>query len=180
MLVEELWSARIPVEPIGGSSAFGTSVLSWQRALRKGRNSKAVTARFLPHLLIRLLGIQQRRAKLLGLDAPQQIDVSVLKTATDQSGNGAAKEQQMLDRLSSEDKRVFLDLISKMSGDRGRAMGPGETTPDKAVFNFRCCPRPQAPNHERISSWPNTVAALPRNIAKVILPIILCATLNFQ
>jgi hypothetical protein len=97
----------------------------WREIERSGLDVKNVCA-----LVHSVLGIQQRRAKLLGLDAPQQIDVSVLKPAMDHSGNAASKEQQMLDRLSSEDKRAFLALISKMSGDRGRAMGASVTTPD--------------------------------------------------
>jgi hypothetical protein len=88
----------------------------WREIERSGLDVKNVCA-----LVHTILGIQQRRAKLLGLDAPQQIDVSVLKPAIDQNGNEAGKEQQMLDRLSLEDQRNFLDLLSKMQGD-GRSL----------------------------------------------------------
>jgi hypothetical protein len=88
----------------------------WREIERSGLECKNVCA-----LAYSMLSVQQRRAKLLGLDAPQQLDVSVLKPATDQKENDAQKQQQMLDRLSPEDKRHFLDLLSKMRGD-GRSL----------------------------------------------------------
>jgi DNA-directed RNA polymerase specialized sigma24 family protein len=97
----------------------------WRGFERSGLDVKNVCA-----LIHSALRIQQRRAKLLGLDAPQQIDVSVLKPAADQNANGAGKEQQMLDRLSPEDKRVFLDLMSKMSADNVHVADTNETSSD--------------------------------------------------
>jgi hypothetical protein len=88
----------------------------WPEIERSGLEVKNVCT-----LVHCVLSIQQRRAKLLGLDAPEQIAVSVLKPATDQKENDAQKQQQMLDRLSPEDKRHFLDLLSKMRGD-GRSL----------------------------------------------------------
>jgi hypothetical protein len=83
----------------------------WREIEKPGVEVKIVCA-----LVGQALRLQQRRAKLLGLDAPQQIDVSVLKPATDENEHAADEEQQMLDRLSAEDKRDFLALLSKMSG----------------------------------------------------------------
>jgi hypothetical protein len=87
----------------------------WREIEKPGVEVKIVCA-----LVGQALRVQQRRAKLLGLDAPQQIDVSVLKQATDENEQAAGKEQQMFDRLTPEDKRDFLALISKMSGDSKR------------------------------------------------------------
>jgi hypothetical protein len=95
----------------------------WREIERSGLDVKNVCA-----VVHSVLSIQQRRAKLLGLDAPQQIDVSVLKPAMDQNGNAASKEQKMLDRLSPEDKRTFLDLISKMSADSVRVADTNKTS----------------------------------------------------
>jgi hypothetical protein len=97
----------------------------WREIERSSVDVKNVCA-----LVHGVLSIQQRRAKLLGLDAPQQIDVSVLKPATDQNANGTGKEQQMLDRLSPADKRVFLDLISKMSADNVHVADTNKTSSD--------------------------------------------------
>ena len=81
----------------------------WREIEKSGVDVKNVC-----NLVHRMLGIQQRRAKLLGLDAPQQIDVSVLKPDTDDE-NAVRMEQQRLDCLSPEDKRALLALLSKMS-----------------------------------------------------------------
>jgi hypothetical protein len=85
----------------------------WRELERPGIEVKAVSL-----LTARLLDIQRRRAKLLGLDATQQIDVSVLKPDTDSNDRTICKEQAMIERLSPSEKRDFLALLSKMSEDR--------------------------------------------------------------
>jgi hypothetical protein len=82
----------------------------WREIEKPGVNVKIVC-----NLIGQALRVQQRRAKLLGLDAPQQIDVSVLKQACEDNEHATGKEKQMLNRLSPEDKRDLLALISKLS-----------------------------------------------------------------
>jgi len=82
----------------------------WREIEKSGIDVKHVTT-----VVHRMLGIQQRRARLLGLDAPQRIDMSILKPATDESAHAPGQEQQMIERLTAEEKRNFLALLSKMS-----------------------------------------------------------------
>jgi hypothetical protein len=87
----------------------------WREIEKPGVDVKIVC-----NLIGQALRVQQRRAKLLGLDAPQQIDVSVLKQASEDNEHAAGKEQEMLDCLSPEDKRELLALISKLSESTGK------------------------------------------------------------
>jgi hypothetical protein len=82
----------------------------WREMEKPGIDVKIVC-----NLVGQALRVQQRRAKLLGLDAPQQMDVRVLKQVSEDSEHADGKQQQMLERLSSEDKRDLLALISKLS-----------------------------------------------------------------
>ena len=82
-----------------------------------------VEVRSICALAQRLLGIQQRRAKLLGLDAPQQLDVSVLKPEID-NASSLRMEQQRLERLTPEDKRTLLLLLAKMSAESASLTKP--------------------------------------------------------
>jgi DNA-directed RNA polymerase specialized sigma24 family protein len=91
------------------------SLNRFESRLWREMEKAGVDVRNVCNLISQALRVQQRRAKLLGLDAPQQIDVSVLKQASEDSENATGKEQQMLDRLSPEDKRALLALISKLS-----------------------------------------------------------------
>jgi hypothetical protein len=63
----------------------------------------------------RVLHVKRRRAKLLGLDQPQLVGLSVLKQSTADDDNAALMEQQMLECLALEDKQALLALLSKIS-----------------------------------------------------------------
>jgi hypothetical protein len=65
------------------AACYPVAVLAQSRLWREIERS-SVDVKNVSALVHGVLSIQQRRAKLLGLDAPQQIDVSVLKPATDQ------------------------------------------------------------------------------------------------
>jgi DNA-binding CsgD family transcriptional regulator len=62
-----------------------------------------------------LLEVQQRRAKLLGLDAARQLNISILKPADDKGVTTLAQQEEALTRLSPEEKEQLLMLLSKMS-----------------------------------------------------------------
>jgi hypothetical protein len=78
----------------------------WRELERSG-----VEVKDLVRLVGQIVDIQRRRAKLLGLDAPQQLDVSLLKPPAVE--NESAYTSEMIERLSSDDRRQLLALIRK-------------------------------------------------------------------
>jgi hypothetical protein len=72
----------------------------WREIEKSGIDVKNVST-----VVHRMLGIQQRRAKLLGLEAPERIDMSILKPATDEA-HAPGQEQKMLERLTPGENAI--------------------------------------------------------------------------
>jgi hypothetical protein len=83
---------------------------TWRKIERPGQDSKTIFKAF--ELLLR---VQQRRAKLLGLEAPQRVNVNVFQQA-DEADQFAAMWERGLERLTVEEKLQLFDLLRKMRG----------------------------------------------------------------
>jgi hypothetical protein len=86
---------------------------TWQEMGKPGQDSKTVFKG--SELLLR---VQQRRAKLLGLEAPQRVNVNLLNEGNDEADIDALREPARLDRLTIEERLQLLDLIKKISSRR--------------------------------------------------------------